>query len=646
MRNVRWFTAPARFFWAMWFVCVGWLPVAVGAQPGPVDHLVARHVLETDDPTYDPARLDAAVQHPFRKILTAGYGPTPVWVRLRVDPGLSADRRSERLLLRIRPGYLDEVLLFDPASPSQPTGITGDRHPMSWQALPSTVFNVALAPSEQARDVWVRVTSETARTAHFEVVRESDLLLLDARTMMWSAVYLACLAIFACWGGAQLFLRRDWLTITFLGFQLASLVYGAFVLGMVRLLGDSVSASTTTDQLTSLMVLVAVFMSLSFNTVLLREMLAPRWGLRAMVAGMCLYPGLLLLMLSGQVSSALQINMIVVLVAPVLAMGVALASRAGIGGVLHAESPSARWFGLAYFLVSMLLTMAAAVPGLGLLEGTEITLHIIMLHGVATGFLMLAMLVYRIFRLLQQRELLAAEAAFAQRRVQQEQSFRLDRERLLAMLAHELKTPLATIRMLLATLGLSTRAQVSAQSAVRDMNNVIERCLQAGQLDDGALQVNWRPVQLDDLARQVVSSCSAASRVQLDWAGGGDPTNPSCVISDPHLLEIVLRNLLDNALKYSPDGSAVALSVSATARDPVVLTVVSDVGPAGKPDPEKVFSKYYRHGNAQRWTGSGLGLYLVHGLVGNLGGSMAYTDHGTRLSFTVRLPRAPERMSS
>jgi signal transduction histidine kinase len=228
--------------------------------------------------------------------------------------------------------------------------------------------------------------------------------------------------------------------------------------------------------------------------VLLREMLAPRWGLRAMVAGLCLYPVLLLLMLGGHVSTALQINMIVVLVAPVLAMVVALASRGGIGGVERAESPSARWFGLAYFLISMLLTMAAALPGLGLVEGSEITLHIIMLHGVATGFLMLAMLLYRIFRLLQQRELLAAEAAFGRRRVQQEQAFRHDRERLLAMLAHELKTPLSTIRMLLATLGLSTRAQVSAQTAVRDMNNVIERCLQVGQLDDGAMQVNWQPV--------------------------------------------------------------------------------------------------------------------------------------------------------
>jgi signal transduction histidine kinase len=256
---------------------------------------------------------------------------------------------------------------------------------------------------------------------------------------------------------------------------------------------------------------------------------------------------------------------------------------------------------------------------------------------------MLAMLLYRIFRLLQQRELLAAEAAFGRRRVQQEQAFRHDRERLLAMLAHELKTPLSTIRMLLATLGLSTRAQVSAQTAVRDMNNVIERCLQVGQLDDGAMQVNWQPVHLGELARNVVASCSAASRVQLALAPGADPSEVPCVVSDPHLLEIVLRNLLDNALKYSPEGSVVTLALSDAGRGQVALAVGNYVGLAGKPDPEKVFSKYYRHGQAKRWTGSGLGLYLVHGLVGNLGGKMIYHDRGARVGFQVSLPREQER---
>lgn len=633
---------PAFLVWCLALLAGVCAPAS--AQAEPVDHVVARHLLATSDSAYDPVQLQAASAKPFNKILAAGYGQSHVWVRLRVDPGLTAHRHSERLLLRVRPGYLDEVLLFDPAHPSQPTGVTGDRHPLAWQAVPSTVFNVALARSESARDVWVRVKSDTSRTAHFEVVRENDLLLLDARTLLWSAVYLGCLAIFAFWGCAQLLLLgRDGLTLAFLGFQVASLIYGALVLGLVRVLGDPQSVSTTIDGWTSLMVLVAVFMSLAFNTVLLREMRAPRWGMRAMHGVLWLYPALLLLMLGGRASAALQINMLVILVAPMLALAVAMASRGGIGGVSRVESPSARWLGLAYFVVATLLTLAAAMPGLGWIEGTEITLHIIMLHGVVTGFLMLAMLLYRIYRLLQQRELLAAEAAFGRRRVQQEQAFRLDRERLLAMLAHELKTPLATLRMLLGSIALPNRGQVSAQSAVRDMNSVIERCLQVGQLDDGAMQVNWQPVALDALVGQLLGTCADADRVQLDVTGADATAGGVSVHSDPQLLEMVLRNLLDNALKYSPPGTVVTWAVRAADQDQVSIEMGNAVGLAGKPVPESVFSKYYRHANARRWTGSGLGLYLVHGLVGHLGGTLRYNDHGARVSFVVSLPRAPEK---
>jgi signal transduction histidine kinase len=112
------------------------------------------------------------------------------------------------------------------------------------------------------------------------------------------------------------------------------------------------------------------------------------------------------------------------------------------------------------------------------------------------------------------------------------------------------------------------------------------------------------------------------------------------------LLEIVLRNLLDNALKYSPEGSVVTLALSDAGRGQVALAVGKEVGLAGKPDPEIVFSNFYRPGQATRWTGSGLGLYLVHGLVGNLGGKMIYHDLGARVGFQVSLPREQERSCS
>ncbi|MCD6664740.1 MAG: ATP-binding protein, partial [Hydrogenophaga sp.] len=98
--------------------------------------------------------------------------------------------------------------------------------------------------------------------------------------------------------------------------------------------------------------------------------------------------------------------------------------------------------------------------------------------------------------------------------------------------------------------------------------------------------------------------------------------------------------LLDNAIKYSPAGSVVELLVSPakTSLSRAAVSVRNEVGNTGKPDPDKVFSKYYRHRQAQRRTGSGLGLYLVHGLVTNLGGQLTYHDEGERVSFRADFP--------
>ena len=120
---------------------------------------------------------------------------------------------------------------------------------------------------------------------------------------------------------------------------------------------------------------------------------------------------------------------------------------------------------------------------------------------------------------------------------------------------------------------------------------------------------------------------------------------PTCVHSDPQLLETVLRNLVDNAVKYSPPDTAVHLDLQAAGGDGVQLTVRNTVGPAGKPDPAKVFTKYYRHAQARRWTGSGLGLYLVNGLVQTLGGRLRYVDEGLGIAFALWLPLGSEKES-
>ena len=113
------------------------------------------------------------------------------------------------------------------------------------------------------------------------------------------------------------------------------------------------------------------------------------------------------------------------------------------------------------------------------------------------------------------------------------------------------------------------------------------------------------------------------------------------MLSDPQLLSIVLSNLFNNALKYSPPLSVITIraeTVTDAGRAGIQISVQNVPGAAGLPDPAKVFDKYYRSPGAKKQTGSGLGLYLVHSFTVLLGGQVRYEVAQEQARFTLWLP--------
>ena len=100
---------------------------------------------------------------------------------------------------------------------------------------------------------------------------------------------------------------------------------------------------------------------------------------------------------------------------------------------------------------------------------------------------------------------------------------------------------------------------------------------------------------------------------------------------------MIVFNLLENALKYSPEDSAVNISLI-NSPDEIRFSVENQVGSAGFPSPDQVFEKYYRSALARQRTGSGLGLYLVKSLVSLLGGHVDYATSEGLIRFSVNVP--------
>lgn len=231
-------------------------------------------------------------------------------------------------------------------------------------------------------------------------------------------------------------------------------------------------------------------------------------------------------------------------------------------------------------------------------------------------------------------EELVRMAALAQQQVERERSQREDQEKLFAMLAHELKTPLATIGMLAETVQRQDGAEISR--AVRDMNDVIERCIQSGQLGDNRLLPRLEACDAVALVQRAITESRWHARLDLTCEAASPPLN-----SDPPMLRTILDNLIDNAAKYSPRQSRIRVLTGTDSRAGIpgwTVQVINEPGTAGWPDPEQLFVKYYRAPHAHRQIGAGLGLFLIAGLARLLSGHIDYVPTSTHIRFVCWLP--------
>ena len=212
-----------------------------------------------------------------------------------------------------------------------------------------------------------------------------------------------------------------------------------------------------------------------------------------------------------------------------------------------------------------------------------------------------------------------------------------EQDRFLSMLSHEIKTPLAVIRMSLGTgaeaIDVASRSRLVR--AVADINAIVERCLQTDRLEHGRIEVEQSACNPGDVLRQVVSACSEPARVRFD-AG----LLPDCV-TDKQLLSVILTNLIDNAIKYGVTDTAIDITAEPVARvEQAGLTIViaNLPGTAGMPDPQQVFHRYYRAPGAHSKTGSGLGLHVAEGLARMLGGKLSYRPEAGTVKFALWIP--------
>ncbi|MEU8351492.1 MULTISPECIES: ATP-binding protein [unclassified Streptomyces] len=224
------------------------------------------------------------------------------------------------------------------------------------------------------------------------------------------------------------------------------------------------------------------------------------------------------------------------------------------------------------------------------------------------------------------------------------------RTALLAAVSHDLRTPLAAIKAAVSSLrsddvSWSEEDEAELLAGIEEgtdrLDHLVGNLLDMSRLQTGTVTPLIREADLDEVVPMALGGVPEAG-VELDI-----PEALPMVAVDPGLLERAVANIVENAVKYSPDGAPVLVSASALG-ERVELRVV-DRGP-GVPDTEKdrIFAPFQRYGDVPRGTGVGLGLAVARGFAEAMGGTLDAEDTpggGMTMVLTLRAAagRPPSR---
>jgi signal transduction histidine kinase len=218
----------------------------------------------------------------------------------------------------------------------------------------------------------------------------------------------------------------------------------------------------------------------------------------------------------------------------------------------------------------------------------------------------------------------------------------------ISVLAHEMRTPLTSIKgystaLLMDDVTFSPETQREFLQFIDDESDVLQDLihdlLESSIIDAGLLRLELQPVRLPLVARAVTDQIAPRSgqhRFFLDF-----PQDFPIVDADPDRVAQVLRNLLDNAIKYSPHGGLIV--VRGEAHDDEVVISVADQGLGIAPEHlNRLFEKFFRARSplGRHVVGSGLGLPIAHSIVESHGGRIwAESQLGQGSTFYFTLPR-------
>jgi hypothetical protein len=138
------------------------------------DHISQRAYWEdtSDQATWQQAQTEPFT--PYGGILSRGYTPHPIWIRLEINPSKKGNA-NDKLILRVRPVYLDAITLYDPLDTSEKVRTTGDQTAYRDEEYKSLSHTFVIPAGDQPRTVWLQLKATSTTLMHVQALSLEDM---------------------------------------------------------------------------------------------------------------------------------------------------------------------------------------------------------------------------------------------------------------------------------------------------------------------------------------------------------------------------------------------------------------------------------------------------------------------------------------
>lgn len=566
---------------------------------------------------------------PMPQLKSWGFGAETIWVRMNLRAADKGD--EEPWLLSVRPNFLDYLTLYDPAS--NVVLRSGRAVAPSADELASIFFTFEIPALQHERTIFLQLRSISSRLVDVEVLPQAQ---TNKKNLYqgWLIGFLGAVAwVLALSAFGQWFMAREKVMLAFAAKQTFATLWVFFNFGFGRVVfGPSLPEGFLTV-LTSAISIWTIFTLFWFFSILLEEYqpsVASYRVYRFIISLLPPFPALLYLVPGSLIMFTANI---VILILIFLLLLVATSIRSNQPNLLIPRAVL-----IVYLLIYSIPICVPTLMHIGLIEARSTLFYGLLTHVVLDGFVMFALLQFRARAMREQQYQIAMDLQRSQQEAEEKQRHLKEQGQLFGLLAHQMKTPLSTLSMLMEVGPLKPDLM---KRTIKDINSTIDRCVQTGQLAEEGLRAESELVDAVALSRNYVALCRFPDRV--DWTASIE----TCVFStDPQMLAIVMGNLLDNACKFATPESRIILNLNSAIQDGKAgwrWEFINQVRPGDFPDADRLFEKYYRSASVRRVAGSGLGLFLVRGLVVLMQGTINYRPQGDRVAFSLWLPEKLDR---